>query len=199
MDADLVIPFPDSGTYAALGYSEESRIPFEMGMIRNHYVGRTFISPAQKVRDMSVRIKFNPVAEVLEGKRVVVVDDSIVRGTTMRKLVKLFRQAGAKEVHLRIASPPVTNPCYYGIDTPVRNELIASSHTVDEQMWEGQVPFQHDVSVDATLLLEGTNTVTVSPRLASASAVAAPARPAPCWARGWRWCSPPGSGRVPGW
>ncbi len=130
--ADLVCAVPDSSNTAALGYARATGLPFELALIRNHYVGRTFISPAQKVRDMSVRIKFNPVAEVLAGKRVVVVDDSIVRGTTMRKLVKLIRGAGASEVHLRIASPPVTNPCYYGIDTPVRNELIASSHTVDE-------------------------------------------------------------------
>jgi len=131
-DADLVCAVPDSSNTAALGYARATGLPFELALIRNHYVGRTFISPAQKVRDMSVRIKFNPVAEVLDGKRVVVVDDSIVRGTTMRKLVKLIRGAGATEVHLRIASPPVTNPCYYGIDTPVRNELIASSHSVDE-------------------------------------------------------------------
>ncbi len=130
--ADLVCAVPDSSNTAALGYAQTTGMQFELALIRNHYVGRTFISPAQKVRNMSVRIKFNPVAEIIEGKRVVVVDDSIVRGTTMRKLVKLIRGAGAREVHLRIASPPVTNPCYYGIDTPVRNELIASSHTVAE-------------------------------------------------------------------
>ncbi|MDX2473658.1 MAG: amidophosphoribosyltransferase [Candidatus Krumholzibacteria bacterium] len=132
VDADLVCAVPDSSNTAALGFARTTGMHVELALIRNHYIGRTFISPAQKVRDMSVRIKFNPVAEVLEGKRVVVVDDSIVRGTTMRKLVKLIRGAGATEVHLRIASPPVTNPCYYGIDTPVRNELIASSHTVEE-------------------------------------------------------------------
>ncbi|HOX25301.1 MAG TPA: amidophosphoribosyltransferase [Candidatus Krumholzibacteria bacterium] len=131
-DADLVTAVPDSSNTAALGYARATGIPFEMALIRNHYIGRTFISPAQQVRDMSVRIKFNPVAEVLTGRRVVVVDDSIVRGTTMRKLVKLLRQAGAEQVHLRIASPPITNPCFYGIDTPVRKELIASSHTVEE-------------------------------------------------------------------
>ncbi|NCQ35092.1 amidophosphoribosyltransferase [bacterium] len=131
-EADLVCAVPDSSNTAALGYATATGLPFELALIRNHYVGRTFISPAQKVRDMSVRIKFNPVAAVITGKRIVVVDDSIVRGTTMRKLVKIIRAAGAKEVHLRIASPPVTNPCYYGIDTPVRNELIASSHTVEE-------------------------------------------------------------------
>ncbi|MFH2053369.1 MAG: amidophosphoribosyltransferase [bacterium] len=132
VEADLVCAVPDSSNTAALGFSRATGIPFELALIRNHYIGRTFISPAQKVRDMSVRIKFNPVADVIRDRRVVVVDDSIVRGTTMRKLVKLIRQAGAREVHLRIASPPVTNPCYYGIDTPVRNELIASSHTVEE-------------------------------------------------------------------
>lgn len=131
-EADLVCAVPDSSNTAALGFARATGLPFELALIRNHYVGRTFISPAQKVRDMSVRIKFNPVSHVVAGKRVVVVDDSIVRGTTMRKLVKLMRQAGAVEVHLRIASPPVTNPCFYGIDTPVRNELIASSHSVEE-------------------------------------------------------------------
>lgn len=132
VEADLVCAVPDSSNTAALGYARATGIPFELALIRNHYVGRTFISPAQKVRDMSVRIKFNPVAEVVAGRRVVLIDDSIVRGTTMRKLVKLVRAAGAAEVHLRIASPPVTNPCYYGIDTPVRNELIAASHSVEE-------------------------------------------------------------------
>ncbi len=132
VDADLVCAVPDSSNTAALGFSKTTGMPFELALIRNHYVGRTFISPAQKVRDMSVRIKFNPVEEIIRGKRVVVVDDSVVRGTTMRKLVKLIKAAGATEVHLRIASPPVTHPCFYGIDTPVRAELIASSHTVDE-------------------------------------------------------------------
>ncbi|MBU0741700.1 amidophosphoribosyltransferase [bacterium] len=132
VDADFVCSVPDSSNTATLGYAQQTGLPFELGLIRNHYVGRTFISPAQKVRDMSVRIKFNPVQRILTGKRVVLVDDSIVRGTTMRKLVKLIRAAGAAEVHLRIASPPITHPCYYGIDTPVRNELIASSHSVDE-------------------------------------------------------------------
>jgi len=130
--ADLVCAVPDSSNTAALGFAQATGLPFELGLIRNHYVGRTFISPAQKVRDMSVRIKFNPVRRLIEGKRVVLVDDSVVRGTTMRKLVKIVRAAGAAEVHLRIASPPVTHPCYYGIDTPVRQELIASSHTVEE-------------------------------------------------------------------
>ncbi len=153
-DADLVMAVPDSSNTAALGYARGTGLPFELALIRNHYVGRTFISPAQKVRDMSVRIKFNPVREVLEGKRVVVVDDSIVRGTTMRKLVKLLRNAGAREVHLRIASPPVTNPCFYGIDTPRRKELIASSHTVDEIATYLRVDSLHYLSL--TGLLEAT-------------------------------------------
>ena len=132
VDADFVCAVPDSSNTAALGYAQATGLPFELALIRNHYVGRTFISPAQKVRDMSVRIKFNTVQNIMQGKRVVLIDDSVVRGTTMRKLVKVIKAAGAKEVHLRIASPPVTHPCYYGIDTPVRNELIASSHTVEE-------------------------------------------------------------------
>ncbi len=131
-DADVVIGVPDSSNTASLGYSRVTGIRWELGLIRNHYVGRTFIRPSQEVRDFSVRKKYNPVRHVLQGKRVVVVDDSIVRGTTMRKLVKIIRQAGATEVHLRISSPPITHSCYYGIDTPIRRELIASSHTVPE-------------------------------------------------------------------
>jgi len=130
--ADVVIPVPDSGTSAALGYSEESGTPYELGLIRNHYVGRTFIEPKQGIRHFGVKIKLNPVREMLEGRRVVVVDDSIVRGTTSRKIVKMLRSAGAREVHMRLSSPPIQWPCYYGIDTPTRKELIASSHTVDE-------------------------------------------------------------------
>jgi amidophosphoribosyltransferase len=130
--ADVVIPVPDSANLHALGYSAESGIPFELGLIRNHYVGRTFIEPTQSIRDFGVKIKHNPVRDVLEGKRVVVVEDSIVRGTTCRKIVKMLRKGGAKEVHLRISSPPYCYPCYYGIDTPIRNELIAATHTLDE-------------------------------------------------------------------
>ncbi len=131
-EADIVIPVPDSGTSAALGFSEESGTPYEMGLIRNHYVGRTFIEPRQGIRHFGVKVKLNPMREMLEGRRVVVVDDSIVRGTTSRKLVKMVRQAGARQVHVRISSPPIQWPCYYGIDTPTRKELIASSHHVDE-------------------------------------------------------------------
>lgn len=130
--ADVVVPVPDSGIGAALGYAEESGLPYAMGLVRNHYIGRTFIEPKQKVRSFGVRIKLNPVREVLEGKRVVLIDDSIVRGTTSRKIVDLIRSAGAAEVHLRISSPPTTHPCHYGIDTPRRSELIASAQTVEE-------------------------------------------------------------------
>ena len=131
-DADIAIAVPDSSNSAALGFAEASGLPFELGLIRNHYVGRTFIDPVQRVRDQAVRVKFNPVREILSGKRVVVVDDSIVRGTTSRKLIRLIRNAGAKAVHFRVSSPPIKNPCFYGIDTPSKGELIASSHTVDE-------------------------------------------------------------------
>jgi len=130
--ADIVIPVPDSGTSAALGYSEEAGTPYEMGLIRNHYVGRTFIEPKQGIRHFGVKVKLNPMREMLEGRRVVVVDDSIVRGTTSRKIVKMVRSAGASAVHVRISSPPIQWPCYYGIDTPTRKELIASSHHVEE-------------------------------------------------------------------
>jgi amidophosphoribosyltransferase len=131
-DADCVFSVPDSSNSAALGYAEESGIPLELGLIRNHYVGRTFIHPTQKGRDFRVRIKYNAVREVIEGKRVVVVDDSLVRGTTSRGLIALIREAGAKEVHFRVSSPPVTNPCYYGIDMPTKEELIGAQKTVEE-------------------------------------------------------------------
>jgi amidophosphoribosyltransferase len=132
IDADVVIPVPDSGVPATIGYAEHAKLPFEMGLVRSHYVGRTFIEPQQSIRHFGVRLKLNPVADTLRGKRVVVVDDSIVRGTTSRKIVKMVRDAGAAEVHMRITSPPNRWPCYYGIDTPTRGELIASSHSIDE-------------------------------------------------------------------
>jgi amidophosphoribosyltransferase len=132
VEADVVCPVPDSGVPAAIGYAGAMGLPFEMGLIRSHYVGRTFIEPQQSIRHFGVRLKLNPVEPVLRGKRVVIIDDSIVRGTTSRKIVKMVRDAGAREVHLRISSPPTQWPCYYGIDTPTRRELIASSHTVDE-------------------------------------------------------------------
>ena len=131
-DADLVIPVPDSGVPAALGYAEGMGLPFEIGLTRNHYIGRTFIEPQQAIRHFGVKLKLNPVPEILEGKRIVVVDDSIVRGTTSRKIVKMLRQAGAREIHMRISSPPVIAPCFYGIDTPTQKELIGSKFSVEQ-------------------------------------------------------------------
>jgi amidophosphoribosyltransferase len=131
-DADLVVPVPDSGVAAAIGYSAESGLPFRQALIRNHYVGRTFIEPSQVIRDFGVKLKLNPVRHLLRGKRVILVDDSIVRGTTSRKIVRMVRQAGASEVHLRVSCPPTISPCFYGVDTPNRNELIAATHSVEE-------------------------------------------------------------------
>ena len=130
--ADIVVPVPDSGLFAAMGYSRESGLPLEFGMVRNHYVGRTFIEPKQSIRNFGVKIKLNPVRDLLEGKRVVLVDDSIVRGTTSRKIVRMIREGGAAEVHLRISAPPTQWPCHYGIDTPTREELIAAHHSIEE-------------------------------------------------------------------
>jgi amidophosphoribosyltransferase len=130
-DADIVVPVPDSGLFAALGYSRESGLPLEFGLIRNHYVGRTFIQPKQSIRNFGVKVKLNPVRELIAGKRVVLVDDSIVRGTTSRKIVRMMREAGAAEVHLRISAPPTAWPCRYGIDTPTRDELIAANQDIE--------------------------------------------------------------------
>jgi amidophosphoribosyltransferase len=132
VDADIVVPVPDSGVPAAVGYALESKIPFRMGLIRNHYIGRTFIEPSQAIRNFGVKLKLNPIRGLIEGKRVVLVDDSIVRGTTSRKIVRMVREAGATEVHVRISCPPTISPCYYGVDTPTREELIASSNTPDQ-------------------------------------------------------------------
>ncbi len=131
-DVDLVVPVPDSGMFAAMGYASEGGKPFEMGLVRNHYVGRTFIQPSQAIRNFGVRVKLNPVREALRGKRIALIDDSIVRGTTSRKIVQMCRDAGATQVHLRISCPPTVGPCFYGIDTPKREELIASRHPVEE-------------------------------------------------------------------
>jgi len=132
VEADLVVPVPDSGVTAAVGYAAESGLPFRFGLIRNHYVGRTFIEPSQSVRDFGVKLKLNPVRSLLEGKRVVLIDDSIVRGTTSRKIVRMIRSAGAKEVHMRISCPPTISPCYYGVDTPSKKQLIAANKSVEE-------------------------------------------------------------------
>jgi amidophosphoribosyltransferase len=130
--ADVVVPVPDSGVTAALGYAEEAGLPFRLGLIRNHYVGRTFIEPEQRVRDFGVRLKLNPVHNLLEGKRVILIDDSIIRGTTSRKIVRMVRGAGAKEVHLRISCPPTISPCFYGVDTPSKRDLIAANKSIEE-------------------------------------------------------------------
>ena len=131
-DVDLIVPVPDSGTFAGLGYAAASKIPYEMGLVRNHYVGRTFIEPSQQIRNFGVRVKLNPVRETLSGRRIALIDDSLVRGTTSQKIVQMCRDAGAKEVHLRISCPPTIGPCYYGIDTPRRDELIATRKSVEE-------------------------------------------------------------------
>jgi amidophosphoribosyltransferase len=132
VEADIVVPVPDSGVTAAMGFSHESGIPLQFGLIRNHYVGRTFIEPEQRVRDFGVKLKLNPVRHVLEGKSVVLIDDSIVRGTTSKKIVRMVRDAGAREVHMRISCPPTISPCYYGVDTPSKNQLIAANKSVEE-------------------------------------------------------------------
>ncbi len=131
-DVDLVVPVPDSGVVSAMGFAEESGIPFEMGLIRNHYVGRTFIEPQSQIRHFGVKLKLNPVKKIIDGKRIAIIDDSIVRGTTSRKIVKMLRDAGAKEVHLRISAPPILYSCFYGIDTPNKEELIAHKYNLEE-------------------------------------------------------------------
>jgi amidophosphoribosyltransferase len=130
--ADVVVPVPDSGVCAAMGFAEQSGVPLRMGLIRNHYVGRTFIQPQASIRHFGVKVKLNPVRSVLDGRRVILVDDSIVRGTTSQKIVKMVRAAGAKEVHVRISCPPTISPCFYGVDTPRKSELIAATHTLEE-------------------------------------------------------------------
>jgi len=132
VDADLVMPVPDSGTYAAMGYAEESKIPLEMAFVRNHYIGRTFIQPSQLIRDFKVKVKLNPVRDLLKGKRVIVVEDSIVRGTTSKGRVRALRAAGASQIHMRVSCPPLISPCFYGIDFPTKKELIAANHSIEE-------------------------------------------------------------------
>jgi amidophosphoribosyltransferase len=153
--ADVIIPVPDSGVPSAIGYSQEAGIPFELGIIRNHYVGRTFIEPGQEIRDLGVKLKHNANRAKIEGKRVVLVDDSIVRGTTSRKIVQMVRAAGAAEVHMRIAAPPSTHSCFYGVDTPSRNELLASQMTVDEMAAHIDVDSLAFISLDGLYLAVG--------------------------------------------
>ena len=150
-EADIVVPIPDSSVSAAMGYARESGIPYEMAMIRSHYIGRTFIEPSQRIRDFGVKIKFNIIKSSVEGKRVVVVDDSIVRGTTMRKIVKMFRHAGAKEIHVRISSPPTKFPCFYGIDISSHKELIAATHTIEETKKYLRVDSLEHMTIDTML------------------------------------------------
>ena len=151
VDADLVMPFPDSGTYAALGYSEASGIPFEMGMIRNHYVGRTFIQPTQSMRDFGVRVKLNPVKELLKGKDIVIIEDSIIRGTTAKTRVKALRELGVKRIHMRVAGPPHRFPCHYGIDFSTKGELIAAKMSIDELKNYLGLESLHYLSIDGLL------------------------------------------------
>ena len=154
-EADFVMPVPDSATGAALGYAHASGIPFDMGLIRNHYIGRTFIEPEQQIRDFGARVKYNPVRGVLDGKRVVVMEDSIVRGTTMRKIVNMLRTGGAAEIHMRISSAPLRNPCFYGIDIPTREELIASTHSVEALRDFFQVDSLHYLSLEGMVRASG--------------------------------------------
>jgi len=150
-DVDLIVPVPDSGVISAMGYSEASGIPFEMGLIRNHYVGRTFIEPQSQIRHFGVKVKLNAVRDVIEGKRLAIIDDSIVRGTTSRKIVKMLRDSGAKEVHIRISSPPILHPCFYGIDTPNRGELLASTHSLEEARQFLMADSLHYLSIEKML------------------------------------------------
>ena len=153
-----MMPFPDSGTYAALGYSEESGIPFEMGMIRNHYVGRTFIQPTQSMRDFGVRIKLNPVREMLKGKDIIIIEDSIIRGTTAKTRVRALRELGVNRVHMRVAGPPHRFPCHYGIDFPTKGELIAASLSVGELEKHLGLDSLHYLSIDGLLSSTGIAT-----------------------------------------
>ncbi len=132
VEADMVVPVPDGGVPAAIGYAQQSGIPYEMGIMRNHYVGRTFIEPTQEMRDLKVKMKLSPIRDLIEGKRIIVVDDSIVRGTTSRRIIRMLKEAGAAEVHMRISSPPTTDPCFYGVDTPNKEKLIAANMSVEE-------------------------------------------------------------------
>ena len=157
VEADLVMPFPDSGTYAALGYSQASGIPFETAMIRNHYVGRTFIQPTQSMRDFGVRVKLNPVKELLKGKNIIITDDSIIRGTTVKTRVKALRKLGVKQVHMRVSAPPLRFPCHYGIDFPTRGELIAANKSVEELRELLGLDSLHYISLEGLLKSTGVD------------------------------------------
>ena len=154
-EADVVVPVPDSGVISAMGYSEEAKIPFQMGLIRNHYVGRTFIEPQSQIRNFGVKIKLNAVKPVIEGKRVIIIDDSIVRGTTSKKIVRMLREVGAREVHVRISSPPTTHSCFYGIDTPTKGELIASNMDIDQTCEYLGADSLHYISLEKMLEIFG--------------------------------------------
>ena len=155
VEADVVVPVPDSGVISAMGYSEETKIPFQMGLIRNHYVGRTFIEPQSQIRNFGVKIKLNAVKPVIEGKRVIIIDDSIVRGTTSKKIVRMLREVGAREVHVRISSPPTTHSCFYGIDTPTKGELIASNMDIDQTCEYLGADSLHYISLEKMLEIFG--------------------------------------------
>jgi amidophosphoribosyltransferase len=155
VDADMVMPFPDSGNYAAIGYAAESKIPFEMGMIRNHYVGRSFIQPTQSMRDFAVRIKLNPVREIIHGKDIIIIEDSIIRGTTAKTRVKALRALGAKKIHMRVSCPPHIFPCYYGIDFSSKGELIAASKSIEELTDYLNLDSLHYLSIEGMLEASG--------------------------------------------
>ena len=155
VEADVVVPVPDSGVISAMGYSEEAKIPFQMGLIRNHYVGRTFIEPQSQIRNFGVKVKLNAVKPVIEGKRVIIIDDSIVRGTTSKKIVRMLREVGAREVHVRISSPPTTHSCFYGIDTPTKGELIASNMDIDQTCKYLGADSLHYISLEKKLEIFG--------------------------------------------
>jgi amidophosphoribosyltransferase len=176
VEADLVMGVPDSATTAAIGFAHEAEIPYDIGLIRNHYIGRTFILPAQQRRDFGVRVKFNPVKGVLKGKRIVIVDDSIVRGTTMKKIVKLLRTADPKEIHLRISSPPIRFPCYYGIDMPTKKELVACEQPVED------IVKYMDVDSLGYLSIDGLLSVVPSPKEDFCCACFSGDYPVPCGA-----------------
>ena len=157
LNADIVIPVPDSGVAAALGYAKQSGIDFELGIIRNHYVGRTFIEPLQRMRELKVRLKLNPISSVIQGKEIIVIDDSVVRGTTSKQIVQILRKAGAKKVYLLISAPPTISPCYYGVDTPDKDQLICANKSIEEVRSYIGADFLGFLSIDGMLRSIGGN------------------------------------------